>query len=398
MNTYEYVALNAQGKKEKGVLDADTMKMARQALRDRALIPLTVVEVSGEQSFSFRQKRVSHRDITLFTRQLATLLEAELPLAQALDGVIEQTESKSAKHVLITVRNKVAEGYALSQSMRAHPRVFSNLYCASVAAAEASGDLSKVLVSLADHLEETERLRAKVSQALIYPSFVMIISFAFTLFLMVKVVPQLLDVFMGNGQALPFPTRLLIMISATIKMIGIPFILAIIAGVIALKVALKKPAFAFQFDAWKLRLPMLGRIIRQAETARLMRTLALLLSAGVPLLDALKAAQQVVTSRPIAASMTDVMRQVQEGVSLHQSLTASRYFSPMSLHMIASGERAGKLEHMIERAAKQQETELEHVLQKALTLFEPIMILVMGGVVLFIVLAVLLPIFSATQF
>jgi general secretion pathway protein F len=226
----------------------------------------------------------------------------------------------------------------------------------------------------------------------------MIISFAFTAFLMVSVVPQLLDVFTGNGQVLPLPTRILLVISSTVKILGLPILLLIMGGFIGLKFALKKASFAYRFDAWVLRLPLLGRIIQQSETARLMRTLSLLLSAGVPLLDALRAAQQVVTSRPIASSMTEVMKQVQEGTSLHQALTHSHYFSPMSLHMIASGERAGKLEQMIERAAKQQENELESLLQKGLALFEPVMILVMGGVVLFIVLAVLLPIFSATQF
>jgi general secretion pathway protein F len=373
--------------------------MVRQALRDQGLIPITVTEILGEKGQKKnRFARVSYRDISLVTRQLATLIEAELPLVQSLEGVIEQTESKTVKHILMVVKNKVAEGYSLSQALEEHPRVFSQLYCASIAAAEASGDLSKVLVSLADHMEETERLRSKVTQALIYPSFVMAVAFIFTGILMVSVVPQLLEVFIGNGQSLPFPTKLLLVISRGVSLLGIPFIIAVTAGVFALRRALKREAFAYRFDAWVLRLPVLGRIITHIQTARLMRTLALLLAAGVPLLDALKAAQQVVSSRPIAASMTHVRKEVQEGVSLHQALTHSRYFSPMSLHMIASGERAGKLEQMIDRAAKQQENELEHSLQKGLSLFEPIMILVMGGVVLFIVLAVLLPIFSATQF
>ena len=399
MKTFEYTALNAQGKNEKGVLDADSPKMVRQALRDRGLIPLTVKEIAvGKKSISGGRSRVSFRDVTLLTRQLATLLEAELPLAQSLDGVIEQTESPNAKHILMAVRNKVAEGYALSQALQEHPRVFSQLYCASVAAAEASGDLAKVLVSLADHMEESERLRAKVTQSLVYPSFVMAVAIIFTGVLMVSVVPQLLEVFIGNGQTLPWPTRMLLFISNAVSVVGIPFVIAIIAGVFALRHALKRETFAYRFDAWVLRLPVLGKIMTSVQTARLMRTLALLLSAGVPLLDALKAAQQVVTFRPIAASMTIVMKQVQEGVNLHQAMAQSRYFSPMSLHMIASGERAGKMEQMIDRAAKQQENELEHALQKGLSLFEPIMILVMGGVVLFIVMAVLLPIFSATQF
>lgn len=399
MNTYEYTALNAHGKQEKGVMDADNPKMVRQLLRDQGLIPVRVTEFAAEKGKKRRRHaRVSYRDVSLLTRQLATLLEAELPLVQSLEGVIEQTESKTVKHILMVVRNKVAEGYSLSQSLEEHPRVFSQLYCASIAAAEASGDLSQVLVSLADHMEETERLRAKVTQALIYPSFVMAVAFIFTGILMVSVVPQLLEVFIGNGQTLPFPTKLLLVISTSVSMFGIPFVILVIAGVMALRHALKRETFAYRFDAWVLRLPMLGRIVTHVQTARLMRTLALLLSAGVPLLEALKAAQQVVTSRPIAASMTQVRKEVQEGVSLHQALTHSRYFSPMSLHMIASGERAGKLEEMINRAAKQQENELEHSLQKGLSLFEPVMILVMGGVVLFIVLAVLLPIFSATQF
>lgn len=399
MNTYEFTALTSHGKKEKGFMDADNPKIVRQALRDQGLIPVTVTAVAqGKRDSARRFSRISYRDISLLTRQLATLLDAELPLISALEGVIEQTESKPTKQILMVVRNKVAEGYSFSHALEAHPRAFSQLYCASVAAAEASGDLSKVLVSLADHMEETERLRSKVTQALIYPSFVMLVSFIFTAILMVSVVPQLLDVFVGNGQTLPLPTRILLVISRGVSVLGIPLLISIIAGTIAFRQALKRETFAYRFDAWILRVPVLGRIITHIQTARLMRTLALLLSAGVPLLDALKAAQQVVTSRPIAHSMDAVRKEVQEGVSLHQALSHSRYFSPMSLHMIASGERAGKLEQMIERAAKQQENDLEHSLQKGLSLFEPVMILVMGGVVLFIVLAVLLPIFSATQF
>jgi general secretion pathway protein F len=398
MNTYEYIALNALGKKEKGALDAGSAKMARTGLRERGLIPVTVNEVAVGKKAGMRAKRIAYREVTLFTRQLATLLEAELPLAQSLEGVVAQTESPAAKHVLMAVKNKVAEGYALSQAMQEHPRVFSHLYCASIAAAEAAGDLSKVLLSLADHMEETERLRAKVSQALIYPSFVLIVSFIFTGLLMVKVVPQLLEVFIGNGQTLPLPTRILLVVSSGFKIFSVPVLFGTFFGFLGLRHALKKEAFAYRWDKGLLRLPIFGRMIQHVQTARFMRTLALLLSAGVPLLDALKAAKQVVTSRPISVSMTQVMKEVQEGVSLSQALTQSRYFSPMSLHMIASGERAGKLEHMIERAAKQQENELEHTLQKGLSLFEPVMILIMGGVVLFIVLAVLLPIFSATQF
>lgn len=400
MNAYEYTAITQDGKQKKGTLQAADIKSVRKMLRDQDLIPTNIAPSTqhgrGFLGF-FNRKKISHQTLTLMTRQLATLLDANLPLAECLKGVAEQSESDVAKGLLLNLQAKVNEGYPLSQALEHHPKIFSQLYRASVAAGERSGDLAKVLVSLADYLEEQQRIKAKVSQALIYPSFVMLIAVVFTGVLLVTVVPQLLDVFADNEQDLPLVTEILLGLSALVSKTGWLIVLASVVGGIAFKKANEKTAFKARCQRFYLRLPMVGRLYQSVQTARFLRTLALLLHAGVPLLDALQSGRNVMSAIPLQDKLNTVVKSVKEGASLSAALKQTGIFSPMSLHMMASGERTGHLEPMIERAAKQQETEMEHKLGKGLALFEPVMILVMGGVVLFIVLAVLLPVFSATQ-
>lgn len=399
MNHYRYQAVNQQGKQESGVLQAESEKALRQALRSQQLIPLSVrkVEPTKTQTPFWKRSKVSHKSITLMTRQLATLIEAEIPLAEALHGVEQQTQASDLKHILQDIKNRVSEGYALSVALRAYEDIFSPVYCASVAAGESSGDLSLILNSLADYMEDQQRIRQKVTQAMIYPSFVMIIALVFTAVLLVTVVPQMLEVFADQQEALPTVTKVLLFISDGVKLLGLPVLVLGIVGMIAFKRACREAAFKARWHKLCLRLPLLGHLIMTVQTSRFMRTTALLAQAGVPLLDAMAAGTQVLTSLPMADALMQAKQQVREGVSFPQSLASTHYFSAMSLHMLASGERAGKVEQMMQRAAKQQEGEVEAVIAQSLSLFEPVMILMMGSVVLFIVLAVLLPVFSATQ-
>lgn len=396
MNAYQYTAITQTGKQTKGVMQAESTKALRQVLRDQALIPLTIAPVTLKQS-KFQRRVVSIKTLTLITRQLATLLEAEIPLVEALECLAAQTTQPRAKELITALRAKVTQGYSLSQSLDDFPQVFSTLYRSSVAAGEASGDLAKILLSLADYLEEQQALRAKVTQAMIYPSFVMAIAFIFTIVLMVTVVPQMLDVFADQDKPLPAVTQVLLTISTVLEKAWWLFVLMGLGAFIGFKKYCSDVKRRARWHDFCSKIPGIGNMILTVQTARFLRTLALLLQAGVPLLDALAAANRVVTHLPMQTSLESVQQEVREGISLKVALEKTGFFSAMSMHMIASGERAGKLESMMQRAAKQQETEVEQTLSKGLALFEPIMILVMGLVVLFIVLAVLLPVFSATQ-
>lgn len=399
MMSYEYQAVDQQGKRIKGVLQADNPKALRQALRAKQWVPLVVTEITQAQKQRrwWKRQTVSHPAMTLMTRQLATLIEAEIPLAEALHGVADQTESPYLKQVVQDLKNKVSEGYALSTALRQYDHLFSQVYCASVASGESSGDLGLILNALADYMENQQKIRQKIIQALIYPAFVMIVAFIFTAILLVSVVPQMLEVFADQQQALPTVTRVLLWMSDAVSAFGLPALLLVMFGLIAFQQACKRPTFKIRWHRFCLRMPIVGKMIISIQTARFMRTTALLAQAGVPLLEAMGAGAKVVTSLPMAQAMYAAAKQVREGLSFYLALANTKMFSAMSLQMLASGERAGQLERMMQRAAVQQETEVEAVITRALTLFEPLMILVMGGVVLFIVLAVLLPVFSATQ-
>lgn len=399
MNAYEYTAITENGKTRKGTAQADSVKTLRQTLRAQSLIAVDIkpVQVANKKSFFSRKKRVNTKALTLMTRQLATLLDADIPLADSLQGVAQQSEGQAVKQLVLALKSKVTEGYSLSQALDSFPQVFSDLYRASVAAAEASGDLSKVLLSLADYLEQQQALRAKITQAMIYPSFVMGIALLFTMILMVTVVPQMLEVFSDQDQALPTVTLILLGVSGFLEKAWWLLVLGVIGGIFGFKKYCADETRRAKWHVFCLKMPIFSSMIKTVQTGRFMRTLAVLLHAGVPLLDALTAAKKVVTMLPMQQALLQVQQDVREGVSLHKALNDTGYFSPMSMHMIASGERAGKLEDMMQRAAHQQETEVEQTISRGLALFEPIMILGMGLVVLFIVLAVLLPVFSATQ-
>jgi general secretion pathway protein F len=401
MAAFEYTALNSVGKTVNGVLQADSAKQIRAMLRDQNLSPLTVEKIEHKNKIDFFSRTPRYKlksdELNLFTRQLSTLIAARLPVAESLQSIAEQAEKPRIQKVVGAIRASVMEGQSLAQAMGQFPQIFSELYRATVGAGEAAGHLPEVLTRLADYLEGQEKSMRKLWGALLYPLFIVIISLLFVVILLVYVVPQVIEVFTETGQALPFLTRALIFMSGFMQHYGLWILIALVLGTIAFLRGLKNLAFKTKVHEFLLRLPLIGRVLRVANTARYARTLSILSNAGVPILDALTAAQRVVTLIPIQDAMSHVITQVREGTSLHKALKQTGFMPAMSIHLIASGEATGQLEAMLLRSADIQDSEVDRLVSGSLTIFEPFMILFMGVVVLLIVLAILLPIFEVTQ-
>lgn len=406
MPAYFYIAVSSTGQEQKGVIEAESEKHARQMLRDKAYIPVKVrpsqekKNAAAKSYFTFtRSQSLSTKELALITRQFATLLAAGLPVEEGLLAVAEQSEKPRIKGLLLSVRGKVVEGHALASAMKEYPEAFSALFCATVAAGEKTGHLDKVLLRLADYTEQQSHMRQKLKTALIYPSMIVLVAFGIVGFLLEYVVPKMIAVYGHLNQALPFMTEVLIACSNAVKAYGLYTLLALIVGVIIWRRALKRsPRLRAKAHLMLLRLPLIGYSVKTANTARFSRTLSILSAAGVPILEAMNISAQLVTIIPIRKSIEQAVLHVREGAAIHLALKQSGYFSPMSVHMMASGEASGQLESMLERVAINQEDEVSRMIEVALALFEPAVILIMGAIVLFIVLAVLLPIFNLNEF
>jgi general secretion pathway protein F len=402
VGAFEFTALDAGGRERKGVLEADTPRQIRQQLREKGWAPLAVVEVKQQEarrqvSSPLFRRRISAVDLALITRQFATLIRSGLPVEEALQTLSRQTEKPRLKSMLMAVRSRVMEGHALATAYEDFPHVFPDLYRATVAAGEQSGYLDAVLERLADYTESRQTLHQKTMLALIYPLIVMGVSLLVVVFLMVYVVPQIVQVFEGIGQKLPLLTRALIATSDFIRSNGILLFAGIVAAVVAVRMVLSRNGPKRRLHRFLLRLPMIGRLVRGLNTARFARTLSILSGSGVPVLEALRISATVVGNLPMRAAVEEGARRVREGAALHTALEQSGYFPPMTVHLIASGEASGKLDEMLERAAASQEREMEVLITTITELFGPLLILVMGGIVLVIVLAILLPIFDLNQ-
>lgn len=406
MPAYHFVAITPAGREQKGVIEAETEKQARQLLRNKSLVPLTIraaqeskSAIKANKSFFNRKQGLSSKDLALITRQFATLLSAGLPIEEALAAVAEQSDKAHIKGLVLSVRGKVVEGHALASALRDHPEAFSELFCATIAAGEKSGHLDKVLTRLADYTEQQWQMRQKLKTALIYPTMIVFVAMGIVGFLLEFVVPKMISVYGHLNQALPIPTVILIALSDFIKSYGLYFIILIVLTVYFWHKALKKsPPLREKAHRFMLRLPLLGYSIRTSDTARFSRTLSILSASGVPVLEAMKISAQLVTTIPIRQAVEEAVHRVREGGAIHLALKQTSFFPPMSVHMIASGEASGQLEGMLERVAHNQEDEITRLIEVALALFEPAVILIMGAIVLFIVLAVLLPIFQLNQF
>jgi general secretion pathway protein F len=405
MPAYHYLAMNPAGREQKGIIEAESEKHARQLLRDKTFIPLEVRAAQKKQSaqpssFIFtRQHKLSSKDLALLTRQLATLLSAGLPIEEALSAIAEQAEKSRIKGLIFSVRSKVMEGHALASAMREHPEAFSALYCATIAAGEKTGHLDKVLLRLADYTEQQWQMQQKLKTALIYPCMIVLVAAGIVGFLLEYVVPKMIAVYGHLNQALPLMTEILIAVSQWMQADGVYALILFAAAFFIFRWALKRnEIFREKFHRVLLRLPLMGHAIKTADTSRFSRTLSILSAAGVSILEAMTISAKLMTSIPIQKSVETAVNHVREGTSIHLALKQTGYFSPMSIHMMSSGEASGQLENMLERVAKNQEDDITRLIEVSLALFEPAVILIMGAVVLFIVLAVLLPIFNLNEF
>jgi general secretion pathway protein F len=403
MGAFEYTALDTGGKERKGVLEGDTPKHIRQLLRERQLLPVTVNEVAQKESkrqqstgmsFSFARRGISTADLSLFTRQLATLVRAGLPLEESLLAVSQQTEKPRVQSIILGVRAKVMEGHPLADGFTDFPRVFPEIYRSTVAAGEQSGKLDGVLERLADYNEGREQIRQKILAAMLYPIVLSVMCFAIVTGLMVYVVPKVVAVFESAKGKLPLITQILIATSDFIRNYGIYMaIIAVVAGYLFRR-WLRNPSNLRRWHRAQLRMPMIGKMSRGFNTARFTRTFSILSASSVPVLEALRISGEVVTNLPMRDAVAEAAARVREGAPIGRSLAVSKLFPPMTIHLISSGESSGELDNMLERAAIAQERELDGLLSGMVGLLGPMLIVGMGGFVMAIVFAMLLPIFE----
>jgi general secretion pathway protein F len=401
MAAYEYTALDAAGRERRGILDGDSARQVRQLLRDQSLLPVTVAEVSDAaptQAFSFSfGNRIRVADVALLTRQLSTLVRSGIPVEESLLAVSQQSEKPRVRSVVAGVRARVMEGRTLAEGLGAFPTVFPEIYRATVSAGEQSGHLDTVLERIADYAENRQILQQKIRNAMIYPVLLTVICLGIVGLLLGYVVPEVVRVFEAGERELPILTRMLIAASDFLRAWWW-LMLAVIAGAIwGFRQWLKDPAARYRYDAFKLRLPLIGRVTRGNNAARFARTFSILTSSSVPVLEALKIAADVVTNSPMRRAVQDAAVRVREGAPIARSIGASKLFPPMLVHLVSSGETSGELESMLERAADNQERELDGVVNTAVGILGPLMILLMGGFVFVIVIALLLPIFELNQ-
>ena len=407
MAAFDYLAVDNRGKTKKGVVEGDTPRHARALIREQGLIPTEVTPTlthnkskSGKSNAGNDKNKgkVSAAELSLITRQLATLVESGLPLEESLIAVAEQGEKNRIKSMIMGVRTKVTEGYGLAESMAEYPKVFNRLYRAMIAAGEKSGHLDKVLNRLADYTEQREQMRSQLIQALVYPVIMTVVAIGVIAILLTKVVPQIVGQFEHMSANLPGSTKFLIASSEFLQANGLFIVLFIAALLLIFSNLLKKPKFEMAFDQRFITLPGIGKVAKGLNTARFARTLSILSASAVPLLESMKISGEVLDNLYIKQQVKLASDKVREGSSLHLSLEQTHLFPPMMLHMIASGEKSGQLEQMLGRAADNQDKEFEALVNISLKAFEPALMVVMAGVVLFIVMAILEPILKLNTF
>ena len=399
MGAFVYTALDAQGKERKGLIEGDTPKHVRQLLREKQLLPVDIQEAAqNEQKRStrrmFTRRGISTLDLALLTRQLATLLRSGLPLEESLQAVAEQTEKPRVQSIVLGVRSKVVEGHPLADGLGDFPQAFPEIYRATVAAGEQSGKLDSVLERLSEYTESRQVMGQQVSNALVYPIVLMVLSFAIVSFLLAYVVPQVVAVFETGHQELPLATRILIGASDFVRHYWVYGLLGVAAVWWGFRRWLKGAENRVRYDRFLLRVPLAGKLIRGLNTARFARTFSILTASAVPVLEALKISADVVNNLPMKHAVVDAALRVREGAPIGRSLAARKIFPPMMIHLISSGESSGELEKMLERAASNQEREMDGLLSTMTNLLGPFMVVFMGAVVMFIVIALLLPIFQ----
>ncbi|QSX41017.1 type II secretion system inner membrane protein GspF [Shewanella cyperi] len=400
MPAFEYKALDTKGKQLKGVIEADTARHARSQLRDMRLMPLEIEPVVEKEAkakgggISLFKRGISVAELALITRQIATLVAAGLPVEEALKAVGQQCEKDRLASMIMAVRSRVVEGYSLADSMAEFPHIFDDLYRAMVASGEKSGHLEVVLNRLADYTERRQQLKSKLMQAMIYPITLTLVAVAVVSILLAAVVPKVVTQFEHMGQDLPGSTQALMAASEFVQSYGLLVVGLIAFGLVLFQRLLTNPAFKMKYHKLLLRLPVVGKVSRSINTARFARTLSILSASSVPLLDGMRIASEVLQNVRVREAVEEATARVREGTSLGAALTNTKLFPPMMLYMIASGEKSGELEGMLERAADNQDREFEANVNLALGVFEPALVVSMAVVVLFIVLAILQPILA----
>ncbi|MBL6689649.1 MAG: type II secretion system inner membrane protein GspF [Pseudomonadales bacterium] len=404
MAAFEYSALNVRGREEKGVLEADSVRQVRQILREKGLTPLGVnptrkKEAAGGSNFlsELFKPSLSVSERALVTRQLATLIAAGLPVEEALLAVSRQSEKPAINSMLITVRSKVMEGFSLANALAEYPRAFPSLHRATVAAGESAGHLDLVLNRLADFTESQQESASRVKQALVYPVILFVLTVLILAGLLGYVVPDIVKVFAESEQDLPWLTTAVIGASDFVVDYGLMIFALAVLLVWGVRRLLKVPSIRLTWHRWILGLPIAGKLSRGTNTAQFASTLSILSSSGVPLVDAMRIAGEVLSNTWLRQNVSQATVRVSEGSSLSKALEVSGYFPPMMLHMIASGESSGELDDMLERVARHQQQDAELLMSMLLSLFGPVMLIVMGGAVFTIVMAILLPIINLNQ-
>ena len=406
MPVYQYVGIDQKGKRASGMVDADSERAARFKLRRQGVFPTTL---APQGSASAPQKvglnfdvskflnRVKVKDVAVMTRQLSSLLNAGIPLVESLEALTEQIDNERLKAILTEVREEVVAGAKLSDSLGKHPSVFGDLYVNMINAGEASGTLDVVLMRLADFTEGQAALRSKVIGAMVYPVIMTIVGFALLSMLLIYVVPKVTQIFEDMNEALPLPTRLLMSVSGMLQNYWYLVLLGIPVVIFLIKRLLKTPKGRTWWDAKSLKIPLFGKLQLMIIVSRFARTLATLLSSGVPLMNAMDITRNLVTNTKLRKVIETTRDEVREGANMADPLMKSGAFPPIVTRMIAVGERTGELEKMLERVADNYDTEVDTTVSTLTTILEPVMILVMAGVVSFVVMSILLPILKMNQ-
>lgn len=404
MPVYSYAGLSPEGKNVSGVIDAESARAARAKLRRSGVFPTEVNESRGEEkttrasrSLGRMFERVGPQDLAIMTRQLSTLVSAGLPLVECLSALIDQVETERLKRMLTEIRQGVNEGSSLADAMAQHPKVFSDLFVNMVRAGEASGALDVVLLRLADYTESSADLRSKLRAALTYPAIMLLLGGAILLFLLSYVVPTITRIFVESKQVLPLPTRVLMSVSSTLATWWPVLVALIVVVAVGLRAYVRTPAGRYRYDRLALRLPIFGKLQKKIAVARFSRTLATLLQSGIGLLPSLDIVKNIVDNRVLFDATEDARDAIREGQSIAPPLKKSGIFPPLMIHMIAVGERSGQLEEMLSKTAETYEGEVDNTISTLTALLQPVIVIFMGGVVLFIVLSILLPIFQMSQ-
>jgi general secretion pathway protein F len=400
MATFEFQALTATGKKQKGQMEADSARQVRQRLREEGLTPLaveSVTEATQKPAFQLLQSKIKTADLALVIRQLYTLLSAGKPLAEALHTVAKQSETKRVRRFLTGLYQAVSEGHSFAQALRQSPFQVPEELIATVAAGEESGHLEHVLSRLADTIELQEKLAKKMKSALIYPSVMVAVALSIVVFLITFVVPKLTQAFSSLDRALPPLTQGLIDVSDFMQSHWLALLLGLVGVIGIYRALMQRPQWRERIQRFWLRMPLIRRFLIYATSARWARTLGVLLESGVPALEALRISSEVITLLPLKKRVEAMREQVRKGSAISQAMKEAQFFPPLLISLVETGEGNGQVAQMLIKGAERYEEDVATSAQTLLALLEPLLIVVMGGIVLVIVLAIMMPIFEMNQ-